>query len=284
MVERFIKLKPEKFSGISDPRDADNWREDLKKIFNVLNCIEVHKHKLAVCSLFGDASKWWESVSAGEDHNTITWTEFCISFDAQYFLESIRSAKVIEFMTLEQGSMTMTEYDIKFRQLLQFASDMYLSNERRARKFKDGLVRPLRKAVKGRQFRTYNDVVECARTMELDRPNDASKTYSKKENKDKYDNYSKGFKAQNQQGQNSQPWKKQRIRWQIMDRHDKETNLFLMKSGVVIDVEIKGTLLLIVRILGENFKTRTRDKTRANRGAMVVDMISSRHHFRLGAT
>ncbi|KAF9595746.1 hypothetical protein IFM89_003488 [Coptis chinensis] len=88
MVERFIKLKPEKFSGTSDLGDADNWREDMKKIFNELDHI-LH-----------------------------------------------------------------------------------------------------------------------------DRPNDASKTDSKKENKDKYDNYSKRFKAQNQQGQNSQPWKKQRTGWQ----------------------------------------------------------------------
>ncbi|MCI73604.1 cellular nucleic acid-binding protein, partial [Trifolium medium] len=47
----------------------------------------------------------------------ITWARFKREFLTKYFLADERNRKVIEFMEMKQGSMTVSEYAAKFEDL-----------------------------------------------------------------------------------------------------------------------------------------------------------------------
>ncbi|MCI73744.1 cellular nucleic acid-binding protein, partial [Trifolium medium] len=57
----------------------------------------------------------------GADGAVITWARFKTEFLTKYFPADERNRKVIEFMELKQGGMTVSEYAAKFEDLCRFA-------------------------------------------------------------------------------------------------------------------------------------------------------------------
>ncbi|KAA0035689.1 gag-protease polyprotein [Cucumis melo var. makuwa] len=60
----------------------------------------------------------------GGDVSQITWQQFKESFYAKFFSASLRDAKRQEFLNLEQGDMTVEQYDAEFDMLSRFAPEM----------------------------------------------------------------------------------------------------------------------------------------------------------------
>ncbi|GJZ61031.1 zinc finger, CCHC-type, retrotransposon gag domain protein [Tanacetum coccineum] len=58
-LERFRKEKPQNFSSVSTPVEAENWITHIEKIFDVLGCDDQFKARLATYKLEGDAHSWW---------------------------------------------------------------------------------------------------------------------------------------------------------------------------------------------------------------------------------
>ena len=57
----------------------------------------------------------------------ITWDVFKMAFYEKYFLTSMRTAKELEFMRLQQGNMNVAEYIAKFEERSKF-STIYQQN------------------------------------------------------------------------------------------------------------------------------------------------------------
>ncbi|MCI77221.1 hypothetical protein A2U01_0098491, partial [Trifolium medium] len=73
--------------------------------------------------LHDEADHWWGNANQrlGADGAVITWARLKREFLTKYFPADKRNRKVIEFMELKQGSMTVSEYAAKFEDLCRFA-------------------------------------------------------------------------------------------------------------------------------------------------------------------
>jgi len=55
-----------------------------------------------------------------EKGELVTWEAFRGNFLSEYFLDSVRYAKEVEFLQLTQGGKSVTEYAEKFKHLSRF--------------------------------------------------------------------------------------------------------------------------------------------------------------------
>lgn len=56
------RLQPADVQGFIRPNVVEDWLEDLEKIFEIMQCTEEEKYRLAIFTLQGDAHIWWKSV------------------------------------------------------------------------------------------------------------------------------------------------------------------------------------------------------------------------------
>ncbi|KAL0537029.1 hypothetical protein IC582_025997 [Cucumis melo] len=143
-----------------------------------MKCPEDQKVQCAVFMLTDRGTAWWETTERmlGGDVSQITWQQFKESFYAKFFSASLRDAKRQEFLNLEQGDMTVEQYDAEFDMLSRFAPEMIASEAARADKF----VRDLRLDIQGlvRAFRpaTHADALRLTVDLSLQERANSSKT------------------------------------------------------------------------------------------------------------
>ncbi|KAL0540220.1 hypothetical protein IC582_024453 [Cucumis melo] len=127
-----------------------------------MKCPEDQKVQCAVFMLTDRGTAWWETTERmlGGDVSQITWQQFKESFYAKFFSVSLRDAKRQEFLNLEQGDMTVEQYDAEFDMLSHFAPEMIATEAARADKF----IRGLRLDIQGlvRAFRPALMPMHCA--------------------------------------------------------------------------------------------------------------------------
>ena len=93
----------------------------------------------------------------------MTWEAFQGKFLFEYFLDSVRYAKEVEFLQLTQGGKSVADYAEKFKHLSCFYT-LPLDEEWRCRKFENGLHGDIRLMVAPLSIKDF--VVEKARVME----------------------------------------------------------------------------------------------------------------------
>ncbi|KAA0067949.1 gag protease polyprotein [Cucumis melo var. makuwa] len=69
------------------------------------------------------------------DVSKITWEQFKESFYAKFFSSNLRYGKQQEFLNLEQGDMTVEQYDVEFDMLSRFAPKVVRNEVARTEKF-----------------------------------------------------------------------------------------------------------------------------------------------------
>lgn len=211
LMKRFRELGPEKYDGTGDADKAEQWIQHLEDIYEVLECTEIEKRRLAAFQLAGDARNWWGLVKStmGERAvNNMNWTAFKRKFMDKYFPETERESKELEFIQLEQDTMTVTEYQKKFEALSRYAPHLIDTPIRRARKFANGLTPAIRRMVIGNSRKSYEDIVEEALNLEKD-----NKRYRKdmeKKSKGKFGQQGGNDGRGGQNNKGKQPWKRQK--------------------------------------------------------------------------
>ncbi|KAL0536191.1 hypothetical protein IC582_025130 [Cucumis melo] len=142
-----------------------------------MKCPEDQKVQCVVFMLTDNGTAWWETTERmlGGDVGQITWQQFKESFYAKFFSASLRDAKRQEFLNLEQGDMTVEQYDAEFDMLSHFAPEMIATEVASADKF----VRGLRLDIQGlvRVFRpaTHADALRLAVDLSLQERANSSK-------------------------------------------------------------------------------------------------------------
>ncbi|KAA0066527.1 ty3-gypsy retrotransposon protein [Cucumis melo var. makuwa] len=142
----FRKYNSTTFDGsLEDPTRAQLWLSSLETIFR-------QRYYLVED----------DRENAGGDVGQITWQQFNESFYVKFFSASLKDVKRQEFLNLEQGDMTVEQYDAEFNMLSRFALEMIATEVARADKF----VRGLRLDIQGlvRVFRpaTHADALRLA--------------------------------------------------------------------------------------------------------------------------
>ncbi|KAL0556479.1 hypothetical protein IC582_004993 [Cucumis melo] len=143
-----------------------------------MKCPEDQKVQCAVFMLTDRGTAWWETTERmlGGDVSQITWQQFKESFYAKFFSASLRDAKRQEFLNLEQGDMTVEQYDAEFDLLSRFAPEMIATEAARADKFVRGLRLDIQGLVRAFRPATHADALRLAVDLSLQERANSSKT------------------------------------------------------------------------------------------------------------
>ncbi|GAU21686.1 hypothetical protein TSUD_242580 [Trifolium subterraneum] len=171
-LERFLKHKPSFFTGGYAPEVAVKWVEELEIIFEVMGCSEVNKTTLGTYVLREEACQWWKSAKLrlGIGAMMVTWEMFKREFLRNYIPADVKSKKVVEFMKLKQGNMSVAEYAAKFQSLCAF-SPYYNTAEAehdKCVKFESGLRPEIKHLIGFSEIRNFATLVAKSRICDED--------------------------------------------------------------------------------------------------------------------
>jgi hypothetical protein len=156
----FMDTRPPIFKEAVEPLDVEEWINTMEDKFCVLRMTEVLKTEYAAHQLQGPAGMWWKHHrTTFPPHAHITWREFTEAFRGVYIPPGLIEMKLGEFMALNQGTNTLTQYLHAFNNLSCYASDMVNTDAKKITSFKRGLNPKMMKHV-GTNMRTgFNDFV-----------------------------------------------------------------------------------------------------------------------------
>ncbi|CAJ2638266.1 unnamed protein product [Trifolium pratense] len=88
-----------------------------------MDCSEEGKTTLGTYVLREEANVWWKNAKLrlGPGGMAIPWAMFKREFLVKYFPVDVKNKKVVEFMELKQGNMTVADYAVKFETLCAFS-------------------------------------------------------------------------------------------------------------------------------------------------------------------
>jgi hypothetical protein len=159
--------KTSTFASSPDPLHADDWLKSMKKMLIIAQCSDRDKVLYASGHLTGPAADWWDSYVAAHDAaDTITWAEFATQFRNYHIPAGLMKIKKKEFLSLKQGSMSVSEYHYKFIQLSRYAPDEVAEDERKQEHFIEGLNGPLQYALVAHMFPSFQRLLDKALAIE----------------------------------------------------------------------------------------------------------------------
>ena len=92
-----MRHNPPKFNGRVNPDEADQLMLEIERIFEATQCFEEKKLSYAIYVLTEETEFWWiDMKQMMEDKGE--YATFKARFLEEYFHESVRYAKEIEFM------------------------------------------------------------------------------------------------------------------------------------------------------------------------------------------
>ncbi|KAL5554147.1 hypothetical protein UlMin_041548 [Ulmus minor] len=81
-----------------------------------------------------DARYWWETVKMRRNMQDMTWDEIIVEFNQKYYNRMAMRAQQNEFISIKQGSMSVTETVRKFDQLTRLCPYLVPTEEERVRR------------------------------------------------------------------------------------------------------------------------------------------------------
>ena len=131
-----------------------------------MHCTPEENLECVISLLRDDAYQWWESVTRTAPPEIITREFFIAEFKKQYmgciYLRNMRR----EFHNLKQRQMSVTKYQREFTRLSKYASEMLVIEERKCRKFEDGLNDYIQAYVTRFGHVDFSKIVTCALNVE----------------------------------------------------------------------------------------------------------------------
>lgn len=148
---------------------------------------------MATFTLKGEARNWWEALKrqliaplpgvVPAVPQVVTWERFVRGFNDQYCPKSDRLEQEATFTHLEQGTMTIPEYEARFAALSRYAPEMVDTDANRCKQFRQGLNLDMCKRLITFRERDYADLVDMARKTEKSMHNYRDKQESNKKSK-----------------------------------------------------------------------------------------------------
>ncbi|KAH0633127.1 hypothetical protein KY284_035913 [Solanum tuberosum] len=140
-VRDIVRMNPLEFLGSQTGEDPQNFLDEIKKIFEVMQVTENDRVELASYQLKDVAHIWYTQWKENRGTNAapITWGCFSETFLDRFFPIDLREARAQEFMNLRHGNMTVQEYGLKFNQLSRYATHMVADSRAQMNKFLYGV-------------------------------------------------------------------------------------------------------------------------------------------------
>jgi hypothetical protein len=163
----FMSHRPPNFSNYVDPLQADDWLKSVEKMPNIAQCPDREKVLYASGRLTSPAADWWDVYCAAHAAaNTITWAEFSTQFRNYHIPAGLMKIKRNEFLSLKQGSMSVSEYRDRFIQLSRYAPRDVEDDEKKQELFLDGLIGPLQYQLVSHTFPSFQRLLDKAIAVE----------------------------------------------------------------------------------------------------------------------
>ena len=124
------------------------------------------------------------------------WPRFLEVFNDEYFLETVRDQKTMEFLNLMKEKMTVVEYNAKFIELSCYAPHIVSTESCKVRKFEAGLEWNIRNKVDMLRLPTYKEVLQ--RAIIAERALNEMSQYGKNSKKRSRGNTSRGQSSKRQ--------------------------------------------------------------------------------------
>ena len=163
-VDQARRLGVVGFDGSTDPMVALSWLDDTDKILDEgMQCPDEDRVRIGGFLLGGSVRKWWVYEKTRRRH---TWAQFKTSFHIEFCPSAFVETKRLEFETLTQGSMTVSEYERRFRELSDFCPNLVTDEVSKKRRFLDGLSEPIALSLSGSDHPTYPSMRDTALEVE----------------------------------------------------------------------------------------------------------------------
>ncbi|XP_070042911.1 uncharacterized protein [Nicotiana tomentosiformis] len=135
-----------------------------------MGIVEVSEVAFTTFQLPGVAYQWWHVYEEGRPTDAIppTWAYFSEMFLKEFIPQTFRDTWHTEFEWLHQGTMTVSEYTIRFSELASHAPILVSTVRERVRRFIEGLDYDY-KICMARELQTdipFQHVVETATMLE----------------------------------------------------------------------------------------------------------------------
>ena len=152
------------FDGSTDPMVALSWLDDTEKILDEgMQCPDKDRVRIAGFLLGGSARKWWAYERTRKRH---TWAQFKTAFHTEFCPPAFVKTKRLEFESLTQGSMTVSEYERRFRELSDFCPNLVADEVSMKRRFLNGLSELIALSLSGSDHPTYHSMRDAALEVE----------------------------------------------------------------------------------------------------------------------
>ncbi|XP_070040111.1 uncharacterized protein [Nicotiana tomentosiformis] len=135
-----------------------------------MRILESHGVDFTTFQLEGGVHRWWQSYLLGRpaDSPPMTWGQFTRLFLDRYIPPSQREELRFQFEQIQQGQMSMTDYETRFSELSRHALMIFPTEAERVRRFVAGLHSGIQTSMAGEveMGTSYQLVVEIARRIE----------------------------------------------------------------------------------------------------------------------
>ena len=169
MLGVFQRLAPPIFSGAIG-EDAHEFELTFQEQLHSLGLLESRGADFTAHQFRGPARQWCRTYRESRPVGSppISWSEFSEAFLARFMPRSVRDRLRDQFSRLEQGSMTVSEYEARFHELSRHATMILPTEGERVHCFVRGLRYRLRVDTEHMVSagRSFIDVVDHARSME----------------------------------------------------------------------------------------------------------------------
>ncbi|XP_010541823.1 PREDICTED: uncharacterized protein LOC104815204 [Tarenaya hassleriana] len=156
-----------RFEGSVRPEVAEEWLTQISQDLEYLQCPYQYRAMIASHHLSGQARHWWAKVvQEAPARHRFTWEEFRQEFEAKYFRRQDREYRVAEFLMLQQGDMTISEYEAEFTRLLMYGGHLVPTEASKIQKFIAGLRPYLRRKIEIQEYPTLSRYISQLEKVE----------------------------------------------------------------------------------------------------------------------
>ena len=166
LVKSMREMGCEPYSGEHNAEVAGRWIRKVEKTMVQIKIPHDLRVDYATQLLSEGAMTWWETVQLRRATETLSWDDFKIEFENQYYSRYHRKMKEHEFLALRQERMSVLEYERWFHDLSLFVPHYVPSEQHMIEKIRDGFKQELKQGLIALQFRTIRELIEAAHALE----------------------------------------------------------------------------------------------------------------------
>ena len=164
-IERGRKLGARNYDGLGDPEKTSSWLEGNERVYQVMQCTDEQMVTFSAFLLRDRALEWWRAVQRRYPEG-VSWAQFKEEFIDKFVPASYKDVKAEEFFRLEQGTLSVTDYERSFSELLRHVPFIRDDEVSKTKRFAVGLSPEIRTTVASTAHTQYGQVVEAAVRVE----------------------------------------------------------------------------------------------------------------------